>query len=123
MRKLLCLICVGLLFLSCNEDDSSTEPTLAGTWNLVNVTCECAPVDFEVGEHVWNFNLATNQVHVSNNPDEDLQILDTGSYSFSITDSTITITSIPFDYFFEGEVLYLTDEPEVDGPALEFIRE
>lgn len=123
MKKRYLLIFVAVLFFSCNnDDDTSEEPRLAGTWNLIDVTCECAPVDFEIGEHVWTFNMDDNSVRVVNNPSEDLQILDNGNYDFVLTSNTITILSVTYDYFFEGEKLFLTDQPEVDGPALEFVK-
>ncbi|MDC8003423.1 hypothetical protein POV27_05135 [Aureisphaera galaxeae] len=122
MKKIFLPILVLMVFFSCKEDDTSETNSLQGRWNLINVTCECPPVDFQIGEHVWTFNVVDNNVRVVNNPDEDLQILETGNYDFSLTDNTITILSVPYDYFFEGETLFITDQPEVDGPALEFVR-
>ena len=110
-------------FNSCENDDNGLTNELSGKWNLIDVTCECAPVDFKMGEHVWNFDLTENEVSVFNLQNEPLQILETGTYKFDLTDSTITIEDVAYDYHFEDETLFLADQPEVDGPLMEFVRD
>jgi hypothetical protein len=121
-NSILLLLVVALLSSCSNDDDDVISPELSGTWNLVDVTCECGPVDFEVGEHVWNFNTQTSELTVSNNPNEDLQILDSGNYSFVIGNNIITILSVEYDFYFEQNKLFLGDQPESDGPLMEFVR-
>ena len=113
---------MAILSSCSNDDDCSISNELSGVWNLISVSCECEPGDFETGEHVWNFDVTNNEINVINNPDEDLQILDTGSYAFTLTNNTITILSVVYDYYFENENLILANNPEADGPLMEFIR-
>ncbi|TGV04144.1 hypothetical protein [Flavivirga rizhaonensis] len=123
MKKMILLFAfIGLISSCSNDDDNTNKDTLNGTWNLIDVTCECKPVDFQKGEHVWNFDLSNNKINVVNNPDENLQILDTGSYVFSLKEGKITILSVEYDYYFKNGKLFLSDHPEVDGPLMEFIR-
>ncbi|WP_298426444.1 hypothetical protein [uncultured Kordia sp.] len=122
-KLFLLVICIGFFF-SCNNDDNGTiilNP-ISGTWKLIDVSCECAPANFQAN-HLWNFNLSQNAVTVTNAADENLQILDSGTYPFVITTNTITIESVTYDYYFEGEILFLADEPESDGPLMKFERQ
>lgn len=119
---LLLLITVG-----CNQNDISLlhdqdDHILIGQWNLINVSCECAPSDLKVGEHIWSFDLAKSVLLVQNSVDKPLQILETGSYDFELTDSTVSINSVTYDYFIEKGHLFLADHPEVDGPLMKFVR-
>ncbi len=109
---------------SCTEDDGAENNKLPlhGDWNLVNVSCYCAPSDLEKGEHIWDFDLLKNEVVVQNKVAKDLQILPTGTYQFELTDSTITIKNVAYDYYFENKKLILADRPESDGPLMEFVR-
>ncbi|MDO5978174.1 hypothetical protein [Flavivirga spongiicola] len=120
MKKIALLFALIGFISSCSSDNNTDS--LNGIWHLIDVTCECAPVDFQKGEHIWNFNLSSNQVSVVNNPDEPLQILDTGSHNFSLKKGKITILSVEYDYYFKNGNLFLSDHPEVDGPLMEFTR-
>ena len=111
-----------LAFLSsCKTDDTSDlVPELRGVWNLVNVTCFCPPADLEKDDHVWEFDVMSEQVSVQNNIEKPLQILETGSYEINVTDSTILLKGVNYKYFFREGKLYLSNQPEADGPVLEF---
>lgn len=114
--------------MACSEDEQDPirmieATSLDGRWNLIDVTCECAPVDFEPGEHVWLFDLSNRELEVSNTVDEPLQQLATGTYSIELTGNTITIEGVTYDYYFEEMFLYLADQPEVDGPLMKFTRD
>ena len=113
MRTFLILILSITVFSSCSNDDDNTscgllvEPLeLNGIWNLVEVSCECEPSDFEIGEHVWNFNFDDRKINVVNNPEEEGQILETGIYDFTVNNSEITI-NVTYDFYFNNEKLYL----------------
>ncbi|MEQ8707079.1 MAG: hypothetical protein RIC19_24315 [Phaeodactylibacter sp.] len=126
MKKTFLLLALITIFASCNKDDDGKPSTteLGGEWNLVSVTCLCEPVSLEVGEHIWDFDLSENQLNVINNVAEQLHtILPTGSYPIIVTDSTVELQGIAYDYYFENERLFLADMPEVDGPLIEFVRE
>ena len=89
---------------------------------MIDVSCECAPPNFQA-DHLWNFNTSQNAVTVTNIANENLQILDSGTYTFTLTTNSITIESVAYDYYFEGENLFLADEPESDGPLMKFTRQ
>ncbi len=119
----LILALLTILF-SCNtNDDDEIIDTLEGKWNLVDVTCACAPVDFEKGDHIWTFDLSEKKLTVVNNKDENLQVLETGSYDFILNNNKITILTVEYDYYFKEAKLYLADRPEADGPLIEFLRD
>lgn len=119
-QKLVLIILISLC-TSCSSD-ILTLHKLNGKWNLVNVTCECAPADLEIDEHQWVFNLKDNEVVVSNSVNKPLQILETGTYSIHVNNSKIIIMTVAYDYYFKDGKLFLSDHPEVDGPLMEFVR-
>ena len=124
-KTVLFLAIVGLLF-SCNENADTNQFTneLNGNWNLVSVTCFCEPINLETGEHIWEFNLTENELNVTNNVSEELHtILETGTYDININDTKIRILNIEYEFYFENEKLFLTNQPESDGPIIEFIKE
>lgn len=126
MKKLIFLLIIQLTLVSCSESDDNNEVTneLNGTWNLVHVSCECKPVDLQPGEHIWTFDLNNNELNVLNNVTESQHtILETGIYNITFTSTTVTIQEIEYDYYFENGKLYLADEPESDGPLIEFVKE
>ncbi len=123
MKRIVLIFALIGFISSCSDDDNTTnQDTLNGIWHLIDVTCECLPVDFQKGEHVWNFDLSNSKVNVVNNPDETLQILDTGNYTFSLKEGKITILTVEYDYYFKSGNLFLSDRPELDGPLMEFTR-
>jgi hypothetical protein len=124
-KTVLLLVIVGFLF-SCNNSDDTNQITneLNGDWNLISVRCFCEPINLETGEHIWEFNLTENELNVTNNVSQDLHtILETGTYDINVIDSKITILNVEYDFYFENGKLYLTNQPESDGPIIEFIKE
>jgi len=124
-KTVLLLTIVGFLF-SCDESDDTNPITneLNGDWNLISVRCFCEPINLETGEHIWKFDLTKNELNVTNNVFEDLHtILETGTYDINVIDSKITILNIEYDFYFENEKLFLTNQPESDGPIIEFIKD
>lgn len=99
------------------------DDKINGKWNLIDVTCECEPVDFRVGDHIWQFDINNNALEVDNKIDQNLQILETGSYDVAISEAVITILSVEYSYHFEDGSLFLGDHPEADGPLLKFVRD
>jgi hypothetical protein len=121
-KLFLLVICIGLFF-SCKSDDKIIVLNpISGAWNLVDVSCECAPPNFQAN-HLWSFDLIQNKVTVTNEQDENLQILNDGTYDFVLETNTILIESVEYDYYFEDGNLFLADEPESDGPLMKFERE
>ena len=131
------LLSVLLLLSACNKDDDNTQLlALEGTWNLKEVRCECKPTNLQPGEHIWGFDPEAALVNIQSTVDGDTLsfVPDPGSYTFipNTTDKTVTIedlvfyggapTTITFDYSFEDGDLILSDDPEVDGPWMWFVR-
>ncbi|WP_204347031.1 hypothetical protein [Psychroserpens algicola] len=127
MKKTLFLIFVIGFLSSCNNTDESSNTItneLNGEWNLVAVSCFCEPIHLEAGDHIWTFNLSANMLNILNNVTEDLHTIpDTGVYEISFSENTVTLLDVEYDYYFENDRLYLANQPEADGPLIEFIRE
>ena len=117
------LLVLTMTIFSCNNDDEISNE-VNGRWNLVFVSCECEPVDLEIGEHIWTFDLEESELHVINNVTEPLHtIFETGTYNVTGSSNRITIQSVEYDYYFDNERMYLADHPESDGPLIEFVRD
>ena len=78
---------------------------------------------FDPGDIIWTFN-SDNTLDVSINTtlieNSQLPIQESTSVPYSTTSDTVLLESIEYDYFFEEGQLYLTDDPEVDGPIIIF---
>ena len=117
------IICIGLFF-SCTTDDNTTNVAnhpIGGIWKMIDVSCECAPPNFQA-DHIWNFNLTQNNVTVTNEQDETLQVFETGVYDFILATETITLQNLPYEYFFENDKLYIGYQYHSDGPLMMFER-
>lgn len=85
------LIIVGIGFLtSCsNDDNSSQENTINGTWNLTNVRGGLASIDndYSKGDIKWTFDQTSAILTVENKIGNDNGFyLHSGTYSFNIED-------------------------------------
>jgi len=84
------VIILSILLFSCSSDDDSTrETTLQGTWNLVNVTGGIAGIDEDIerGMVVWDFNMTSGMVTITNNITDSTfdTSLPSGTYSYSVS--------------------------------------
>ena len=125
MKRIIFLFILSGILFSCNESDGNNEINneLNGDWNLVSVSCLCEPIDLETGEHIWNFDINNSELNVVNNVAESLHtILETGTYDITVANDKVTIQTVEYDYYFENGKLYLTDNPESDGPLITLIR-
>jgi len=126
MKNFNLLFILSSILLSCDNDDESTLSTneLNGQWNLVSVSCECEPINLEVGEHLWTFSPDKEELAVVNHVEEPLHtLLETGTYDLTVTENTVTIQSTEYEYYFEDDELFLADRPESDGPLITFVRD
>lgn len=121
--KIFLFLLVGLL-ISCNNDDdiSTNNNPIAGVWKMIDVSCECAPPNFQA-DHIWFFDLSQNRLIVENELDETLQIFDSGVYYFALGGETITLLDIPYEYFFEDGKLHIGYQYQSDGPLMIFERQ
>ncbi|WP_046756117.1 hypothetical protein [Kordia jejudonensis] len=126
MKLKLFLIIVSIaLFSSCSSDDNTTnvaQHPIAGVWKMVNVTCECAPPNFQA-DHIWDFDLIQNKLTVTNEQDEILQVFETGVYDFVLNTETIILKDLPYEYFFENGQLFIGYLYHSDGPLMSFERQ
>jgi len=131
------LAALGLLTACDKADEATVQPlALEGTWHLKEVVCMCEPVDLERGQHEWVFDASAGTVNVRSTVDEEslAYVPKSGTYPFTVDTATETVTventvfneagsiTITFDYSFEDEDLILSDNPEVDGPWIRFVR-
>lgn len=124
-RILLLMFILAAIFTGCSNDDDQTESSdLNGTWKLVNFTAfiETIP-EIQDNEVIWTFELESNQLHVVNNsPEGDAFIYTSGNYDLQVYQDSLRIDSRKFDYQIDADSLILSDNPELDGPRLKFIR-
>ena len=126
-----------LFFTACDKEDVGVQPlALEDTWKLREVSCLCEPVQLQSEEHVWDFDPEAALINIQSTVDGDTlaYVPDSGNYSFvqNEVEKTVTVeglvfnggapTTITFDYSFEDEDLILSDDPEVDGPLMRFVR-
>ncbi|MEM5563516.1 hypothetical protein WNY78_00300 [Psychroserpens sp. AS72] len=135
MKKCLYLLVFTLMVLSCNSDDdvvANNEPTLEGSWSLVNVIGGLAGIDddYENGIIIWNFNQETQQLTVTNTNTE-LVIFDglpTGVYDYEVLttddEQTLVLEFYNFDLSVLTENELILDEGAFtsDGFQLTFNR-
>lgn len=124
----LILILALISLLSCDKDDfdSLENEGLNGKWNLIDVSCECEPVDLEKGQLIWYIDTVHSKLTVVSHVIENLNtIMESGEYSITINhiDSRIEILSTDYEYWFENGDLIIADRPWVDGPLLRFVRD
>jgi len=129
LQNILSIVILASLF-SCDKEkedlNSLVNSGLNGKWNLISVSCECAPVDLEKGQQIWYIDTVKSKLTVENNVIEDLHtILETGEYSITIdhTNSKIEILSTNYDYWIRESDLYVADKPWVDGPLIKLVRD
>jgi hypothetical protein len=131
--RFLLLILIVSLYNSCTvDDDYESNPTLLGSWNLIEVSGTIAGTtdQFEYGLITWNFEEGTVTV-VNNNTDESLlDGFDSGNYDFlssvnptaescsrTLSFSPEDVNCIAYDY--ENLVI---SQNIADGLTFRFIR-
>lgn len=124
-NRIFILTIIGIL-ASCSEDnDNLSYNELDGEWNLITASCGfCEPLNLNVDDYVWTFDTSKETLLVENKISVQHQsLLEPGNYNLKVTDTTVTVLSVEYDYYFNEGKLILSDHPEVDGTVLEFVRE
>ncbi|WP_282030300.1 hypothetical protein [Winogradskyella eximia] len=135
MKTTFYILVLMLSTLSCNSDDDTeqnSEPTLNGSWSLVNVTGGLAGVDddFEIGLIIWDFNQDNLELTVTNNNTANV-IYDgfpSGTYDYEIFTETngemsVVINTVSYRVTTLASSQLVIDEGIVaDGFLLTFIR-
>jgi hypothetical protein len=66
MKKIAIILFVNICFMSC-EDNSKSENTLEGKWNVTQIIGGFAqPVNYEEGSFTWTFNFDNKTVTIVN---------------------------------------------------------
>jgi len=106
-----------------------TPPTSAldGDWHLLSITCLCPPVNLNVGESIWTFDVANNQLVVVNTVATQGSMLDSGTYPITVDETNNTISDIfgvLCDYNLQNndETLNVMCQVVVDGPWYTLVR-
>ncbi|RED46498.1 hypothetical protein DFQ10_101269 [Winogradskyella eximia] len=135
MKTTFFILVLMLSTLSCNSDDDTqqnSDPTLDGSWSLVNVTGGLAGIDddFETGLIIWDFNQDNLELTVTNNNTVNV-IYDgfpTGTYDYEIFTETngemsVVINTVSYRVTTLASSQLVIDEGIVaDGFLLTFIR-
>jgi len=107
-----------------------TPPTSAldGDWHLVSITCLCPPTNLNVGESVWTFDVANDQLVVVNNVPTQGNMLGSGTYEVTVDETNNTISDIfgmlcGYEIQDDDETLNIMCQVEVDGPWYTLVRE
>lgn len=112
---------------SCICNSEPTTSALDGDWHLVSVVCLCPPVELNVSESVWTFDVANNELVVVNNVATQVNMLESGTYEVDVDEANSTISEIfgllcNYEFQDDNETLNLACEVEVDGPWYRLVR-
>jgi len=128
MKKVTLFILFALLmtWISC-DDDTIAPHELDGEWHLASIICLCPPVNLDIGESVWTFDVAGGNINVVNNVPLESNMLASGDYPITVDDTANTITAlfgITCDYYLvnDGQTLNLGCNEESDGPFYTLIK-
>ncbi len=126
--KIVAFLCVFSVF-SC--DNEETNP-MDGKWNLTEASFgEAGTAYLKKGEYVWYINMSKNEIRVENNTEATgFMGIKTGGYKFELANGVIKVFKAYEEYGdYEGDCairdgkLWITNNPEVDGPAYMFERD
>jgi hypothetical protein len=135
MKKYIYVLLVTFFVLACNNDDdrsSNNEPTLNGSWSVINVIGGLAGIDdnYEEDVIIWDFDEQTQELTVTNN-NVELVIYDglaSGIYSYEVLiedeNTSLIIDDIIYDLSILTETSLVLDEGAFasDGFQLTFSR-
>ena len=133
--KLLILLIVFFgLATSCNNDDDNgptNEITIAGTWDLRNISGGIAGVDsnFEADLIQWSFNEETSVLTIANDHSNDETLydgLESGTYIYELTvsegENQINIDGASFGTYTISENELVIAQTLADGYVFSFKR-
>jgi hypothetical protein len=128
MKKgLLLVLLLAVILTSCSNDEEKNieiSNDLNGKWEMTSYVAllPSLPV-INPNEIEWTFDLEISQLTIVNNIElEYPYILTSGSYNdIIITDNTITISGVEYDYAIENGILNISDDSELDGPSMSFV--
>ncbi len=135
--KIVAFLCVFLVY-SCLDNDSReddwtcTLPSpMSGKWSLTSAFYGLGgQIDVEKGKYVWYIDFSKREIKVENNTEgKGIMKIKTGIYKFNLEEGVITVfkayetdKDYQGDCFLKKGKLWITNNPEVDGPAYMFVR-
>ncbi len=131
MEKLLLLLVTLLSLSSCTNNLSSSNSSLNGKWNFVEIICYCEPLNRKpIGEITWTFDSKNKTISVvNNNTNQTLSsTLKTGVYSYSLRvesesgDNQININNGGFIYYKITDGVLAIGDSSFDEPSTVFKR-
>lgn len=132
--KLLSFAFIVLTLASCSKDEevnnsenpSNSQNSIQGSWSQTMMVNGLAGYqEFELGEIIWTFS-SNNQVTLEFNiPDSEVEQslpLEPGTHTYTIEDGQVKFEDHTswYDFYFENGNLIIENDPEVDGPRMEF---
>ncbi len=112
---------------TCICNPSPPASALDGDWHLVSITCLCPPVNLNIGDSVWTFDVANNQLTVQNTVPIQANMLDSGTYDITVDETANTISEIfgiicNYELQNDDETLGIACDVQVDGPWYQLVR-
>lgn len=123
MKRLLLLVSISLLVLSCDDDDPQTN-LLDGEWSMISYSCGLlGGGQFAEGENVWRINTSAKTLTIVKTSKNILGcVMESGTYDITVTADRFIIGTAGYDYRIDGGSLLLSDMPEVDGPSFTLVK-
>lgn len=124
---LLVLLASTLLLGACQKDTGTprnTSMTLTGDWYMTKYVAFAPTLpSLTRGDILWRFNANAPTITIQNNT-SSLQPSGTYTYTNTATEITINFTTYTqtFDYSFSNGEMILSDNPQLDGPVMTFVR-
>ncbi|WP_299212132.1 hypothetical protein [uncultured Dokdonia sp.] len=127
-RILYFLLLAGILASCSNDDEKDMEVgnDLNGKWEMTSYVAFLPSLpEINSNEIEWTFDVGNNQLSIVNTIESEYPyMLTSGTYiNLTITDNTITISDVEYDYTIENGMLSISDNPEMDGPIMRFISD
>ena len=124
---LLILLASTLLLGACQKDTGTprnTSMTLTGDWYMVKYVAFAPQLpNLTRGDILWTFDANASTVTIINTTSSS-PASGTYTYTHTATELTINFTnySQTFDYSFSNGEMILSDDPQLDGPVMTFVR-
>ncbi|SMC76566.1 hypothetical protein SAMN06296427_107153 [Moheibacter sediminis] len=118
------LLLTSAMMISCSEDDSPhINAALNKTWEMFSYGANIYDIpQINPGDIQWDINVHNHKLIITNNIEEQASyILPSGNYDIDITNNTVAISGITYNYTIENDTLIVSNKPELDGPIMKFV--
>lgn len=113
---------------ACICNPASPTSALDGEWHLVSITCLCPPVNLNMNESIWTFDVANDQLSVQNTVPVQPNMLDSGTYEVVVDETNNTMSDIfeilcNYESQDDGNTLIIGCSVASDGPRFTLVRD